>query len=163
MKINEFLEKLNEADVVAALKKQGKAKNKPDSDFCPIELEIGTEVEYEHVKDKDASKEIAKDHLEENPHYYTKVLGPAEKEVMEKAEKIVKKHGYKSVEDYLSKSKIKVQEAMCKKEDVIDFLKKNPQPSDQELHDWAESKGFTVSRVEEIVYELASNYVEQLR
>jgi hypothetical protein len=106
MNLNKFLEQITEEDeVISALKKQGKAKNKPDSDFCPIELEIGIAVEHEHVKDEEASKEIAKDHLVENPHYYTTVLGAKEKEVMDKAEKIVKKHGYKSVEDYLKDSK----------------------------------------------------------
>lgn len=104
MKLNKFLDNLNEkSGVVSALEKQGKAKNRPDSDFCPIETEIGTEVELEHVKDKEAAKEIAKDHLAENPHYYTKILGPAESEVMDKAEKIVMKHGFKDVKDYLAK------------------------------------------------------------
>jgi len=106
MKLDKFLEQLSEENkVVSALEKQGKAKNKPDSDFCPIEMEIGIAVEHEHVKDDKAAKEIAKDHLTENPHYYTKVLGPAEPEVMDKAERIVKKHGYKSVDDYFEKTK----------------------------------------------------------
>jgi hypothetical protein len=104
MKLDEFLKQLNEENkVVSALEKQGKAKNRSDSDFCPIEMEIGIAVEHEHVKDDKAAKEIAKDHLAENPHYYTKVLGPAESEVMDKAESIVKKHGFKDVKDYLAK------------------------------------------------------------
>jgi len=91
MKLNEFIN---------TLKKQGLAKNKPDSDFDSIELEIGANVELEHIDDEEAAKEIAKDHLVENPHYYTKVLAPAEKEVMKKAEEILKDHGYDNIEDW---------------------------------------------------------------
>jgi len=100
-KLNEFLEELKEGEAITTLKKQGLAKNRSDKDFDPIELEIGTAVEFEHVDDEEGAKEIAKDHLAENPHYYTKVLGPAEDEVMEKAKKILKDHGYESVEDWL--------------------------------------------------------------
>ena len=102
MKLNEFLEELNEDDALSTLKSQGRAKDRPDSDFDPIELEIGTKVEYEHVDDEEASKEIAKDHLEENPHYYTKVLAPAEKEVMQKAKNILKQNGFDTIEDYFA-------------------------------------------------------------
>lgn len=35
------------------------------------EFDIGIQVELEHTDDKNAAKEIAKDHLYEKPHYYT--------------------------------------------------------------------------------------------
>lgn len=90
------MKRLNE--FIDDLKKQGLAKNRPDSDFDPIELEVGVAVELEHVDDDDAAKEIAKDHLVEDPHYYTVMLAKAEDEVMKKAKKILKDHGYKDIE-----------------------------------------------------------------
>jgi hypothetical protein len=48
----------------------GKADNKPDSKYDSDQVKKGIAVEREHVDDKDAQKEIAKDHLEEIPDYY---------------------------------------------------------------------------------------------
>jgi len=47
-----------------------------DVDVKDIEKEHkkGIEVEYEHTGDKDKSKEIASDHLWEDPKYYTKLI-----------------------------------------------------------------------------------------
>ena len=73
MKLNEILD---------TLKDQGLAKNRPDADFNPIELEIGISVEKEHVDAIEGRKEISKDHLTENPYYYTKVLAAAEDEML---------------------------------------------------------------------------------
>lgn len=44
-------------------------KNKVD----PEQLQIGIEVEQEHTNDKKIAEEIARDHLAEDPHYYTKL------------------------------------------------------------------------------------------
>lgn len=49
----------------------GKGDYKPDSDFDPIELKKGVEHEFEHTGNKIMAKEIAKDHLSEDPKYYT--------------------------------------------------------------------------------------------
>ena len=38
------------------------------------EFKMGVKVEFEHTKDKDKAKEIAKDHLYENPKYYSKLI-----------------------------------------------------------------------------------------
>lgn len=85
------------------LKKQGLSVNKPDSNYNEIELEIGELVELEHVNDIKAAREIAKDHLEENPFYYTKVLSPKEEEVKKIAIKVLNSHNFKSIKDYLDK------------------------------------------------------------
>jgi hypothetical protein len=81
---------MNEQNVAAALKKQGKSKNDKDSKFDALELAVGTEVELEHVDDREAAKEIAKDHLVENPTYY-KDLGKIEKEVKDIYDSMSKK------------------------------------------------------------------------
>jgi hypothetical protein len=105
MNLNDFLDKIVSESAAELLKAQGKSKHKSDSDYCPIELEIGMKVEKEHLDSEEARKEIAKDHLEENPHYYTTVLAPKEKDVMEIAMKVLRKNGYRSIKDFLAKSK----------------------------------------------------------
>lgn len=88
--------------VASVLKKQGKSKSNSDDDYNAIELEIGTKVEYEHTPNTVVSKEIAKDHLEENPLYYTKALAKVEPDVLAIAKQVVRKHGYKNLKDYWS-------------------------------------------------------------
>jgi hypothetical protein len=53
--------------------KGGLADKRPDSDFDAEQLKIGIKVEMEHTKDPDIAKEIAKDHLSEDPNYYKKL------------------------------------------------------------------------------------------
>lgn len=51
----------------------GEADNVPDREFPPAALAEGTKHEHEHTSNDQAAKEIAKDHLSEDPHYYEKV------------------------------------------------------------------------------------------
>ena len=51
----------------------GLADNKPESSFDKDELSKGVKVELEHTNSKDLAKEIAKDHLTEDPKYYSKL------------------------------------------------------------------------------------------
>ena len=53
--------------------KGGAGDNKPDSDFDEEQLKIGIKHELEHTKDHEIAKEIAKDHLTEDPNYYKKI------------------------------------------------------------------------------------------
>jgi hypothetical protein len=53
--------------------KGGIADNKKSSDFDPVSLREGTEVEMEHVDDEKLAQEIAMDHLAEDPEYYRKL------------------------------------------------------------------------------------------
>ena len=48
------------------------------------------------------------------------------------------------------------------KEDVIDFLKKNPNPDDSRFHEWASENDLDVDKAEEIAYGLATEYVKML-
>lgn len=52
----------------------GLADTRMPSDFDPEELERGVEVEMEHTDDAEIAREIAMDHLEEDPEYYDKLL-----------------------------------------------------------------------------------------
>lgn len=52
----------------------GKGDNKPDSGFDPDQLLAGMRTEMsEHGLDEARAKEVAKDHLTEDPHYYSKM------------------------------------------------------------------------------------------
>lgn len=51
----------------------------PDSKFDKKQLESGIKIEMEHTDDKEKAKEIAKDHLVEDPDYYVKLLKYIEK------------------------------------------------------------------------------------
>lgn len=51
----------------------GLADNRPDEDFDSDQLQMGIKVEMEHTNDYALAKEIAKDHLSEDPKYYTKL------------------------------------------------------------------------------------------
>ena len=69
------------------------AKSKEASKIIQIfdslkkELEKGIKVEMEHTKDKNKAKEIAMDHLTEDPKYYTKLKKVENKENYEKSAK----------------------------------------------------------------------------
>lgn len=49
----------------------GKGDNQPDSKYISSELKKGISHELEHIKNKSIAREISKDHLEENPKYYS--------------------------------------------------------------------------------------------
>lgn len=51
----------------------GLSSGKPDSDFDPAQLARGMKVEMEHTNNKAIAREIAKDHLTEDPEYYVKL------------------------------------------------------------------------------------------
>lgn len=51
----------------------GLADNKTDADFNPAALRKGEKVESEHTSNKQMAREIARDHLTEDPKYYDKL------------------------------------------------------------------------------------------
>jgi len=51
----------------------GYAAGKLPSPFDPAQLAAGTKVEMEHTTDRDIAREIAMDHLAEDPRYYDKL------------------------------------------------------------------------------------------
>jgi len=53
--------------------KGGIADGHPRSEFDPGELRKGMKVEFEHTNNIDAAREIAEDHLMEDPDYYKKL------------------------------------------------------------------------------------------
>jgi intein/homing endonuclease len=67
------------ADVLSG----GKADDKPSSDFSSEQIAMGKKVEKEHTNSDELAEEIARDHLEEIPDYYTR-LKKMEDEAKEK-------------------------------------------------------------------------------
>lgn len=51
----------------------GLAEGRSPSEFDPAQLRAGIEVEREHTNDTAIAREIAMDHLVEDPHYYDKL------------------------------------------------------------------------------------------
>jgi hypothetical protein len=51
----------------------GKADTKSPKDFDQKQLKVGIAVELEHVDDRSSAREIAMDHLAEDPDYYRKL------------------------------------------------------------------------------------------
>lgn len=51
----------------------GLADNNTNQDFNAQQLLRGTVIEFEHTNDVDLATEIARDHLKEDPEYYTKL------------------------------------------------------------------------------------------
>lgn len=71
--------------------KGGMARGKPDSRYNKKQLAMGRKVEMEHTKNPKIANEIAKDHLEEFPNYYTE-LAKMEKGLEKKTGKKAKKN-----------------------------------------------------------------------
>ena len=64
----------------------GLAAGKSDVDFDPEQIAKGIKVELEHTGDREKAKEIARDHLVENPKYYDYLKEMEEKADREKKE-----------------------------------------------------------------------------
>lgn len=51
----------------------GRAAGRRPGDFDPRQLAMGIRIEAEHTPDRRLAREIAMDHLAEDPRYYTKL------------------------------------------------------------------------------------------
>jgi hypothetical protein len=68
-KVEEFLRRNQK--MAGDLIPGGKAQGEPDSKYPSDQMAMGQKVETEHTPDTDKAREIARDHLEEFPNYYT--------------------------------------------------------------------------------------------
>ena len=87
-----------DSEVLSKAKKEGKYKGQK-LEYDPVELEIGIQVEHEHFNKNTLSKQIALDHLAEKRNYYTE-LSSIDNDCKKIAERVLKKHGYSSIEEY---------------------------------------------------------------
>lgn len=65
-------------EMVEYLQRHGLSRGKDDKQFDPVQLATGILVEQEHARDFNVALEIAKDHLVEDPQYYSQGKMPAE-------------------------------------------------------------------------------------
>jgi len=151
--------KLEQA-AIDLLKKQGLSKHKPDDAYDPKELAMGMKVEKEHAKSAEIAKEIAKDHLEEVPDYYTRLAKMEKEAEKEKKEESIKLSSFlKSIRENGGEAS---GGETPSRNDIIKFLKKNTSPTDDEFHDWAEGMGFNVHKAEAAVYKLAAEHAKMV-
>lgn len=109
----------------------GLASGKKPEDFPAEALEQGIKVELEHTKDRKVAREIAMDHLTEDPAYY---------------EKLARMESGKT--PAAPEPKSKVDRALLK------LLKKNPKPEDEQVHALATKLGVPKDELEERAYAL---------
>lgn len=67
------LKNMSDSELQNILKHVGKHDFSPDSEFDAEQLRLGIKTEREHTKSDLIAKIIAKDHLKEDPKYYTKL------------------------------------------------------------------------------------------
>ena len=104
------------------------------------EFGLGLKVEREHSDDPDTIREIARDHLVDNPRYYTKGRDAG-------------------LFDELRKGLTADQ-----KQAVINYFKSlDRPPTDDQLHEFAESLGLEAEQVEECVYKLVKEHVGMMK
>lgn len=131
-------------------------KHSVDISVINKQLKMGLKVEHEHSDDDKIAAEISKDHLTETPFYYDYL------EAMEKSFK-------KNYEEDIERGGMEDEEAEEEKgrkgteDDAISFLKKNPNPSDDTLHEWCEKQGIKVPTLEGQMYKLATKYVQSMK
>ena len=75
----EFLKK-NKIEESETFKAVLNKNDHPDDIYNKEQLEIGIKIEMEHTPDPEVAKKIAKDHLDELPNYYVKLLKYVEKD-----------------------------------------------------------------------------------
>ncbi len=75
--VKDFIQKLGHESVLKKLGLQaeacGKVVAEEDNEVCSKELAVGTAVEKEHTSDPEEAKQIALDHIKEDPQYYSKL------------------------------------------------------------------------------------------
>jgi hypothetical protein len=57
----------------------------------------------------------------------------------------------------------KEKENVPTKKQLINWLKDNPNPEDEDLHKWAEDNGWDIHEVEDMMYKIATKHVEEER
>lgn len=81
----------------------GKGDSRSVADFDPLQVKDGKKVELEHTKDPAIAQEITKDHLSEDPKYYSKLKAAGLADELKKAHAVLSKlekrcwEGYKPV------------------------------------------------------------------
>jgi len=71
MKVDELFEKV--LDKLTMNAEQLANHHGVDIEYIKAQIEVGMKHELEHTSNEDAAREIARDHLKEDPKYYEKL------------------------------------------------------------------------------------------
>jgi len=130
-------------------------KHKVESSVIKKQIKIGIPIEHEHSPDVKVATEICKDHLTETPYYYD-YLEAMEKSFKENYKEDLDRGGMEDEEEEEKKGR------KATEDDALTFLKKSPNPSDEDLHEWCKKQGIKVPTLEAQMYKLATKYVNSL-
>jgi len=133
---NKTAGKLKTAEMIPG----GKAEGRPFTDFPIDQLIMGKEVEKEHTSDPNMALEIAKDHLEEFPNYYTALKGMEDKLKSQK-EKAADVEG-----------EVPATGRVIPRADVVSFFRQHPHAKDEQVHELAEAHQISPHDLETQVY-----------
>lgn len=153
-----FLPKIEKANNI----KGGLADNKTVEDIAEKhgvtvkhinrQLKMGLKVEKEHTDSEEKAKEIAMDHLTEDPSYYTKLAK------MESGDKKTEK----SEEDEIEKAKEETQFTSEQKKKIDNFIKNYKGDfEDKDIHDFANKMKLNKHEVEEYIYSIAKKKLKK--
>jgi len=110
------------------------------------QFKMGLKVETEHVGDDEKkAAEITRDHLLEDPKYYSK-LSKMEESVI--------------TEDDEEEEKGSPELTSKQKESIKDFVKKTNNITDDMFHDYIEKLGVNIHKAESFVYSIAKQYLQ---
>jgi hypothetical protein len=126
---------INNIDISSAKSLGGNVGNADDA-YIKDELEKGIDVELEHTPKKEIAKEIAKDHLDEIPDYYTRLIKMEEEAMKLKKDKEASsevnnnfqselayvKAKAKEVDEYLRQRIVEYQEEGISEEEYFDKI-----------------------------------------
>lgn len=104
-------------------------KHNVEIDHINDQLKIGVKVEKEHTQDKEEAEEIAKDHLIEDPDYYTKLgkMEKSEEDFIEKAKQsILGQYGIETLN--------KIEEVLKSAKKIDILAKEEEEPKSQKKY-----------------------------
>jgi hypothetical protein len=141
----------------------GMAAGKKDEDFDPEQIRKGEKVELEHTPSKARAREIARDHLEEFPNYYTELDKMEEKLKEQKVATVLTlmkaadgaggdEEAGKEEEEEHSPSKPPPPEIRAK---IEEYLRTHNVKHDRDFHEFVESLGVSPHDAEPIAYQMA--------
>lgn len=128
----------------------GKAEGLSAANFPADQLRMGIKVEKEHTPRAALAEEIAKDHLEEFPNYYT---GLAEMEAKLKAQK---SGGEKEGEE----NEVPATGRVIPKEELVAFFQQ-PGINDEQVHELAEAHKMSPHDLETQIYGLLGHKLKE--
>ena len=124
----------------------GLADDAKDSEFDTEQLKAGIKSELEHTSDKDIAKEIAKDHLKEDPMYYTKLKSMEAESVFKDKAPILEKASWKKPKQQKGKKRARKQTDKERHAKHKAWRKKNPEKVRRQVADHQAKTGQNKNR-----------------